>query len=76
MTDDPTVIATAKWVEPPRRALDGFWRLVVPRCPFCGGKHLHGGGNGVVPHVGHRVADCTRGTGYYLTLASPPPPHG
>lgn len=74
---DPTVIATVKWVEPPRRALDGFWRLVVPRCPFCGGKHFHGGGAGSVLHIGHRVADCGKGaSGYYLTLATTPQPHG
>ncbi len=76
MTEDPTVTAEVKWVAPLRRGFEGVWRLTVA-CPFCGGKHFHGGGAGSVPHIGHRVADCGRGaSGYYLTLASPPPPRG
>lgn len=69
----PTVTAAARWVAPFRMGLDGFWRLTVIRCPFCRGRHLHGGGSGLTPSTGHRVADCDRGTGYYLALPAPLP---
>lgn len=35
--------------------------LVILKCPFCGRKHLHGGG-GSDGGAGHRVAHCPPGT--------------
>jgi hypothetical protein len=60
---DPIVIATAHRVR-------GVWIIKVI-CPYCGGKHTHGGGDGPVPHVGHRIAHCRDGTtrGYFIKLA-------
>lgn len=61
-TPPPTAEATL------RRSARGY-QWIVPRCPFCGQAHGHGGGNlGDDPrrYLGHRVADCGRG-GYDLT---------
>jgi len=33
---------------------DGVWDLVVEHCPFCGKRHLHGGGAGPEPYFGYR----------------------
>lgn len=54
------------------RAPDGVWRLIVPACPICGKRHLHGGGTGDAPELGHRLAHCAggqQGGGYVLVLA-------
>jgi len=52
--------------------------LVIPKCPFCGRRHLHGGGDtwaddGGDDGGGHRVAHCDPGTpgaekGYILAV--------
>ncbi len=41
-----------------RRASDGVFDLVVLKCPYCGRVHLHGGGNGEQPILGHRLSHC------------------
>jgi len=51
--------------------------LVLPRCPHCGERHVHGAGSktGCGDH-GHRVSHCTRGpwhnVGYRLFEPCPP----
>ncbi len=50
-----------------RRSARGY-KWIVPRCPYCGKAHGHGGGNhGDDPrrYLSHRAADCGRG-GYDL----------
>jgi hypothetical protein len=47
------------------RRSDGTWGLMVKDCPFCGKTHYHGGGNGDLPVMGHRVAHCPS-SGYVL----------
>jgi hypothetical protein len=47
------------------RRSDGTWALMVKNCPFCGKTHYHGGGDGDVPTLGHRVAHCPS-SGYVL----------
>lgn len=50
---------------------NSMWTLTVERCPLCGKRHVHGGGDGETPTLGHRVAHCVDGTGgYVLTLAT------
>lgn len=34
------------------------WSLTVERCPLCGKRHVHGGGDGPSPTLGHRVSHC------------------
>jgi hypothetical protein len=56
----------------PVRTRSGVWNLSILRCPYCNGQHLHGGGNGDRPEVGHRVAHCTVGAlGYVLAEVQP-----
>lgn len=45
-----------------------LWSLVVARCPFCGGRHTHGGGSGERPLLGMRESHCLRDWGEYLLL--------
>ena len=48
-----------------REGRQWFWR--IPKCPFCGKTHTHGGGSGPEPDGGHRASHCTGGSGnYYL----------
>jgi hypothetical protein len=60
---NPIVVATS------RRARDAW--IIKLICPHCGEKHTHGGGDGLMPHVGHRVAHCrnSTGKGYFIELA-------
>jgi hypothetical protein len=60
---DPIVFATSRRVR-------GVW-IIKLTCPHCGEKHTHGGGGGLVPHGGHRVAHCrnSTGKGYFIKLA-------
>ncbi len=57
------------WVEEIR---DNPWpdhphaRIVVVRCPYCGGTHTHGLPDGEIGLQEHRVADCGAGAGYFL----------
>jgi len=53
-------------------ASDGVWDLIVRRCPFCGSKHLHGGGDGKEPVLGYRCPDCNLRKVYELTLYDSP----
>ena len=57
----PTVPATASL------ATDGVWRLAL-RCPHCGERHLHGGGDGDSPEYGHRQSHCAAGGGRGYSL--------
>ncbi len=39
---------------------------IIPRCPWCGKRHTHGGGKVTEnPHdfLGHRIAHCSVGSG-------------
>ncbi len=54
-------------IESISRSEDGTW-LYAARCPFCMGRHRHGGGNADQPGFGTRVADCQEG-GEYALLA-------
>ncbi len=55
-----------------RRCDDGVWSLIVERCPYCGGKHLHGGGGGECPIYGTRGAHCgNEGLGMSYELMPP-----
>lgn len=55
------------------KELPGNWLWVVPCCPVCQGRHVHGGGaitDDPRALLGHRIAHCpaeftTRG--YWLT---------
>jgi hypothetical protein len=45
---------------PPRRRGDP-WTWVVPRCPLCADRHVHGAGmtgEGAREFLGHRIAHC------------------
>ncbi len=59
---------------PPRRPGDP-WTWVVPRCPLCAGRHVHGAGmtrEGARDLLGHRVAHCVEHVpldGYVLVEA-------
>jgi len=37
----------------------GVWILHI-NCPYCKEVHVHGGGEGAEPHLGHRVSHCMR----------------
>jgi hypothetical protein len=48
------------------------WRWVVDRCPHCGKRHGHGGGELAGDprrYLTHRVADCGADGGYTLVEA-------
>jgi hypothetical protein len=49
------------------RRRDGYWTLIVFRCPWCGGVHRHGGGDGESPELGYKAANCN-GESYSLAL--------
>lgn len=72
LVDDP--IAYAVLVPPSRRG--GPWTWVVPRCPLCAGRHVHGAGmtqEGARELLGHRCAHCVGRSpldGYVLVEAS------
>lgn len=40
-----------------QRCSDGVWDLTII-CPYCGKRHLHGGGNGPLPFYGFRAPHC------------------
>jgi hypothetical protein len=42
-----------------------YWAVTVPRCPLCGKRHHHGGGDGAEPALGSRVAHCDQHDGSY-----------
>lgn len=46
-----------------------YWVLVIDTCPHCAEQHTHGGGPGLRPSYGHRLAHCggsPTGRGYWL----------
>jgi hypothetical protein len=44
-----------------------YWAVTVERCPLCGRKHCHGGGDGPEPDLGWRASHClTHYEHYYL----------
>jgi len=55
-----------------KRAGDGVWDLFV-LCPFCGDRHLHGGGSDEPPDLGPRVSHCLRSdlVGDYVLVPGP-----
>jgi len=42
-----------------------YWAITVERCPLCGKRHFHGGGDGPEPDLGNRVAHCDAHDGSY-----------
>ncbi len=57
----------------PRRGGGGHWQLTL-WCPDCETVHLHGGGSGETPSLGHRIEHCPPGGAYADTgynLADP-----
>lgn len=42
-----------------RDAKTGVWHLTC-RCPLCGKRHYHGGGDGDAPDLGYRTIHCLR----------------
>jgi hypothetical protein len=75
--ETPLAPATVAWSSRGR-----YWAVVVERCPFCGRKHYHGGGDGPEPALGHRVAHCVDHAGSYelietaASIAARTLPHG
>src|SRR5688500_13705943 len=65
-----TSLAEVTFERSPR---SGTWILVVSRCPFCGKRHSHGGGNGDTPDLGARRAHCITGPGGTYELVAPLP---
>ncbi len=70
MKRDPDALAELK---------NSLW--VVPDCPICGKRHVHGAGGGAPDpreYLGHRVAHCLprdkkiQADGYFLVEALPP----
>jgi hypothetical protein len=59
-----------------------YWAITVERCPLCGRKHYHGGGDGPEPSLGARVAHCHEHRGSYelietaASIAARALPHG
>ena len=59
-----------------------FWAVTVERCPLCGKRHHHGGGDGPEPALGARVAHCDAHDGNYelietaASIAARTLPHG
>lgn len=41
------------------------WTVIVPVCPLCGKRHVHGGGDGETPILGDRANHCVDGRGGY-----------
>lgn len=54
----PSVVVRAVW-----HALDRVWLLKITTCPFCGRRHMHGGGGDPAgAFYGARLSHCgTRG---------------
>lgn len=52
-----------------KKASDGLWELVVERCPLCGRRHVHGGGVGPDPVLGHRQPHCCAAVPCYEVVA-------
>jgi hypothetical protein len=48
-----------------------YWAVTVERCPLCGKRHHHGGGDGPEPALGHRVAHCVDHAGSYELIETP-----
>jgi hypothetical protein len=60
-----------------------YWAVTIERCPLCGKRHYHGGGDGPETALGARVAHCMTGPGgtYELietaaSIAARTLPHG
>jgi hypothetical protein len=53
------------------------WRWIVESCPFCGRRHIHGGGplaESPFRHLGARTRHCGNGNGVnysYILCAAP-----
>jgi hypothetical protein len=84
-----TVLATYPIVETPLApvtvawsARNRYWAVLVEHCPFCQGKHYHGGGDGPEAALGARVAHCGKHDGGYelvetaSSIAARTLPHG
>ncbi len=71
LTEPPELPTYYYWQ--PRRGGGGHWQLTL-WCPDCETVHLHGGGSGETPSLGHRVEHCPPGGAYADTgynLADP-----
>lgn len=50
----PSVVVRAVWHAP-----DRVWLLKIAACPFCGRRHMHGGGSDpAAPTYGTRLSHC------------------
>ena len=50
----PVVLVRAVWHAP-----DRVWLLKIAACPFCGRRHMHGGGSDpAAPTYGTRLSHC------------------
>src|SRR5215217_8896749 len=58
--ETPLASVTVAWSSRSR-----YWAVTVERCPLCGKRHHHGGGDGPEPALGHRVAHCDEHDGGY-----------
>lgn len=52
-------------------ARGGAWLLVVPRCPFCRGRHVHGAPAGPATVEGRRLSHCAGGARSYRIIVMP-----
>lgn len=53
------------------KSWDGVWLLTV-KCPHCGKRHTHGGGDGARPaRFGIRVSHCADGTQDVYNIVNP-----
>lgn len=59
---DGIPIAPAVLVPPTEKRLGPAFSWVIPVCPICGGRHIHGAGidpDKVDCFLGHRVSHCS-----------------
>jgi hypothetical protein len=66
-----TLTPPIAYVSAQRSQKSGIWILALQRCPFCGRRHSHGGGDGETPDLGARLSHChdRRSETYELVLA-------
>jgi hypothetical protein len=65
MTNHPKIEVKAKRAR-------GAWLLIVEKCPYCGKKHTHGGGDGKLPgSYGFRVPHCFGDHPQYELIPAP-----
>lgn len=63
----PQAIAT---ITKSRSRHDPYWVLLIEECPFCGGRHVHGGGSlEGPPALGERLSHCRDDPRTYTLIA-------